>query len=390
MGWISLLFRRNEFRSTLWALVLLAAVFYLIANLPEFLSFQEKRAAELAKVIGSLDIGKHGTEELTGLLKRELVINERTSLFKELLTHLAIAFFVAVIIIIAVESIAAFRREKETNDYMEKTKQQMDEYTKRTHDNILNYRDSVANAVWQAIFGRLVPSGITKELEGILKSSVVRENCRFTLTLMPPYRGMDDESIVLRREVTFNLKNLTNQTITHPLRIYIHSDFDDTSAIDHNGNKVIVPGHRVLTFDGNIPGSGIKNFLKPDEKGRLRNLEATINLEQGMGVEVYQCMEEQARLRDKNIYVQLTPTDRLTVVVRNEYKQRIEVSRVSLHHPNFSSFKASPDDVYHYSGGVLPGQSFALSWQPREGNEEMPEEKIGEESKAAPPERLTT
>src|SRR5258708_339556 len=148
-------------------LLLLAAVFYGVSLSGPVSSL--RAAADLCQKIEGFsqsDKNQH-KEAVTNLLVAELESADRRDFAREIFVHLAIAFVVAVVIIVTVESSSASRTRREVREY----------------------RDSVAREVWQAIFGRLGPPEITKELDTILKATVVKDNCRYVLTLKPAYTG---------------------------------------------------------------------------------------------------------------------------------------------------------------------------------------------------------
>ncbi len=97
----------------------------------------------------------------------------------------------------------------------------------------------------------------------------------------------------------------------------------------------------------------------------MRNLEHVISIEIDQGpVDVYLCGEELVRLRGLNAYLQLTPIHDLTVEVRNTADEFVEILGVQFNHPNMAGVKKRPGERYEYTGGMLPGQSFQVSWNP--------------------------
>jgi hypothetical protein len=324
-------------------LVLLAAVSYGVSLSGPVSSY--RAATDLCRKIDGIpetDKEQH-KQAVTDLLVAQLETVERRSFARELSGHLAIAFIVAVIIIVTVESSSASKTRREVREY----------------------RDSVAKEVWQAIFGRLVPEEITKELDSILKTTTVKENCRYVLTIKPRYPGMPEGFLVIRREVTYTLRNITPGEISRPLKISIHNQYGDMAAKDDGGKPIMLPRHVDIKIDGKAPAGGLEACLKDDEFGRKRNLNCDIPLRVGEAKEIYLCNEEQARLSDQNLYVQLGLLTSLQLFVKN-FHDGIVVHPAQLHHPNGRQFKAGDDGMYQHSGGILPGQSFIVRWHEKE------------------------
>jgi hypothetical protein len=324
-------------------LLLLAAVFYGVSLSGPVSSL--RAAADLSQKIEALtqpDKNQH-KEAVTNLLVSELESADRRDFAREICVHLAIAFVVAVIIIVTVESSSASRTRREVRDY----------------------RDAVAREVWQAIFGRLVPQEIAKELDTIMKATVVKDDCRYVLTLKPAYTGMKEGFLVIRREVTYTLRNITNHRMTHPINVSIHNEYEDMNAQDEDGTAITLPRHLDLKIDKATPPGGIAAFLKDDEFGRKRKLDYDINLGPGEAKELYLCNEEQARVTDQNLYVQLGFVISLQLFIQNHHPG-IVVDQAQLHHPNWKSFTPGADGTYRHIGAILPGQSFVVRWHEKQ------------------------
>jgi hypothetical protein len=80
--------------------------------------------------------------------------------------------------------------------------------------------------------------------------------------------------------------------------------------------------------------------------------------------EIYFSSEERLKTRDKNQYMQAKVALGLTLRIDNKLENRIRITEVWLLHPNESDFVRSGDGVYTYPGAILPGQSFAIAWEP--------------------------
>ena len=115
--------------------------------------------------------------------------------------ELGFAFFIAMIIIIFVE------------------KRSRDEQQEITRNNI----DSVSDNVLKAVLGINMPRGIVRQVIGtILSTPIIRHDVRLTFTLenLPEEFGvMCDRCVLLRVENTYELENVTGNTVDWAIRL---------------------------------------------------------------------------------------------------------------------------------------------------------------------------
>lgn len=291
--------------------------------------------SELEEQVG-VEILQH--DAIVNYLVAELATWEAVSFWQRLKQHLALAILITVILVVTVEwhTRAEIRREVQA------------------------YREQVGRDVWSAISGRLVQEPISREIDRILKQDVVRDECAYTLTLMC-YDGMPEDLIVIRRELTYKLHNLTHQEdYSSAVRSYIQSAVGDIQCTDPEGNSIIAPGHRKLYVRGQQ--ISMDKCLSKEDK---RKLEYQVELpkEYRDFVEVYMDSDEVVDLTGGNTYVFMRPTIDLEVTVRNEIPDRVSVTTLIMHHPRSQEFRRRPDGVWEFKGGILPGQGFAIQWQ---------------------------
>jgi hypothetical protein len=270
----------------------------------------------------------------------EVLINQSTEKFwQEFFLHLAVAFVVAFTVISSVEIYSSVRRRREVREHERK----------------------LAISVWKAIFERFIPESIVNELEGIVKAEVIKEECKYTLTFCRPYPDLVNEHIILKREVSYRLRNIRNRLVEAKVRSVISSEQPDRTVTDRSGNHVVVPRHVRIDVDGvTLP---LDQFVSTDDRGQARVLECPVKVGRNQApIEVYLCNEEVVPMCGINWYLQLTPIHHLTVEVRNNCEDLVEILDVQYNHPNWAEVKRKPGWVYEYQGGILPGQSFQVSW----------------------------
>src|SRR5690349_14343 len=89
--------------------------------------------------------------------------------------HLAIAFVVAGTVIALIE-IRAQQAAEEENE---------------------KFRKQILSNAHQALYERLVPPEVFAEINNILHTDIVRSNCKYVITFLPPDEGMPDDSFIV-------------------------------------------------------------------------------------------------------------------------------------------------------------------------------------------------
>jgi hypothetical protein len=301
-------------------------------------------SATASKILLLLDAavqkGNPKTVELKPALEEVLLSEVRQSFMAELFLHMAVALIVAFSVIGSVEISGAVRRRREAK-----------EQEKR-----------LSLAVWSALFERFIPEKVVREIEDIARIEVIKERCYYTITFLPPYPGMPEDSLIVKREVRYSLRRTKNRDIVFPLNSTISSEAEDYSIVDKDGSPAIVPRHVSLT----VAGTEIEltdDVVKRNERGQRRNLEFKVPISGNEdAVDIDLCAEEVMPCQGYNSYLQLSPVIDFYVEVHNRYEEKIKILEVQFNHPNFANFKRRRGWVFEYLGGILPGQSFHVSW----------------------------
>lgn len=286
--------------------------------------------------IFSKKIGRE--RQLKALLFSEIMSQERRTHLNRMLDHISIAFVVSGILILAVD--IHLRRQ--------------------TKKEIRQYRDEIGSDVWKAVSKRLLPDEIGIEIDGILKQDVIKSDSRFTITFKAPYKGMDDGLIILRREMSYKLQNLTYQNrFPYTIETEIIPSVPEILLTNDDGSKLTIPCHR--GFMVNNDNIDLKSVLDPDNQKKLRHLVYLAEDPQAY-FEIYSATEEAKRVCDVYTSTTLSSMKNLRIVVRNEIPHLIKVKQILLRHPKYKDFTRSPDDVWEFRGGLLPGQGFSVFW----------------------------
>jgi hypothetical protein len=334
-GWLARAKRQYiEHQGVPLTLLLVSSVLLYVGSLSDSLSVA--RAAldlhrELGSASGSADPQRDIFEALRSAQHRSSV--------REALFHLALAFFISFIVILLVELAASKRRREE----MEK------------------YRYDVANDVWKTLFARMVPKRLVDEIEGLFRSTVIKEDCRYVLSFLDGYSGLPPGCLVLKRDVKYVLRNITPGPVSKLVRCFTHNEFPNLTVTSPTGETIDLPQHTAL--DVNRKEVKLKEFLKPHAGLPNRMFEYPLTLKKKERVEIFMSSLELVKDQDKSYYAQLVPLDGLEVRIDTTLAPDIEILEVVLHHPKRDEFLPGRNGEYVFDGGVLPGQSFALTWK---------------------------
>ena len=169
---------------------------------------------------------------------------QQDSFWEEFSLHLAVSLFIAGMLVVSVDFAMRNMSRKESRERSEQ----------------------VSKAIWRALLDRFVPPPVSLEIEGILKSEVCRLQPRYTVRILrEPYVNIPANHIVVRRELSYKLKNLTPDTIpAYPVRAQLSDTFE---AVVHTreGEPVQLPGIRAVKIDGH-------NVRIPDSKSFVHNV----------------------------------------------------------------------------------------------------------------------
>lgn len=254
--------------------------------------------------------------------------------------HLSIAFLI-LLLLIGVE----YRAKKKAHE----------EFA-RSLAELSRYREQVAQDVFEAVLGRIVPEPIVEEVRQILSTPVMKSQCEYIITLEAG-KNMPPGYAVLRRDLKFRVENLLEQPTTFPILSYYTSDEDLASAAWRGR-----PFHVKLEVDG--------KEITPEEIEGLDNkrhfkLEYKKELAPRGSADVFLRGEEPVRIEaGRSSYVQSTPVDALTVSIRNELREIIQDVEVQMHHPAWNRVEVDRNlNRYVLRRAFLPGQGFEVSWR---------------------------
>jgi hypothetical protein len=251
--------------------------------------------------------------------------------------HLAIAFVVAGTVIALIE-IRAQQAAEEENE---------------------RFRKQILADAHRALYGRLVPPEVFAEINSILHTDIVRSNCKYVITFLPPDKAMPDDSFIVRRQVAYTVTNLLNQQITFMARSF-HSEDLEFSSETWKGKeyhlKLLVDGEEIKLEEGKNLTTGA-DFAKVEQA-------VPLGPEGSRSISLHG--EEPALLTAGRIsYLQATPVIGIEVTILNSYPEKIKDAEVYMNHPGRDQMRI--DDLGHFvlNRAFLPGQGFQVIWKLR-------------------------
>jgi len=347
---------------------LLALLFYLFDR-TEYTALKkaQEMVGELRNMLGANAIPIEKTSQLTDFAFKYIVVHAEESFKHDINSHAAIALFVAGLLAVF-EIYTRWHIKNQFNQFTVETSNKLEanstlsitmlkSFKDDTLQQINDYKEEIASDVWNAISRRLIPRIIAEEVQNILKSEIIKENCIYTITLgVDDYEDQDipNDLIISRCVNSRTIRNLSNDVFNYPLRANILNPLGDINLKRKNDHaEVTLPRYTELNIDNLNP-----EYLHDTE----RTLNRDIELPKNGAVNICTTYEEQLLLTGSNTYTTAIPTSNLTVRVINNSK-RIKLQSVELQHPRYKDFIKKQDNLWVFEGGMLPGQSFTIHWR---------------------------
>jgi hypothetical protein len=296
------------------------------------------------------------TPDTQELLRSKLVTlatdAQRESAAHEILFHISLALAVAAVLLLLVEI-----RVKRLNEI------ETDRHRTDMSDRIDQYKTAIADNVWNAVSGQIVPSEVVTEIRRMLGFSTIRKDCAYTIILNEAPnidRKQAGELMLIRRRLSYTIESLGagQKEPDHS----INSSFDGSATLkDQVGN--IYPRFSKFMVDRTIPPAyqGKSNITQIRHEVKMDNRPIPVLIE----------TEELYPIEDYIVYIHTSPAIGLTVEVVNTLGDRILIADVSLtsHAVNRRLEPVSPldthgccvDNRWEYRGALLPGQGFTIT-----------------------------
>lgn len=260
----------------------------------------------------------------------------------EIFHHLSTAFIVALVSIVGIEINAKRRAERELARFVAEFE---------------SYRKLISENVFEAVLGRIVPEQLTQEIHEILRIPFVKLSTQYIIRFSKPYPGMSADYCVVRRDLSFKVKNVTAEPQVFQVRSAYTSDENLKSAnwgerpfhLALIVNRKPVPPEMFLTEDKHVMDYPVK--LAPRKEARI-----FIRSEEPMRLEA-----------NRSFYYQSTPVDGLEVIIDNSHQEVIKEIEVQMHHPGRQGvLHESYRNRYILRRAFLPGQGFEAIWRKTE------------------------
>lgn len=265
--------------------------------------------------------------------------------------HLAVAFFVGLIIIVGLEINHARRANREQTKYLTDLK-----------DGLRSYRQGVARNVFGAVFAKNVPDSVLQEMTEILARGTMKTQCEYDITFL---RGKDMPPgyCILRRELSFVVKNLDGEPAEFVVQSrYLKGGQDEAADLAWLGRAF----HKILKINKSEDGVSWRG------QG-THQMDAVVTLPPNGEAHVFVSGDEPiAIVSGRSSFIQSSLTDGIRIMVVNTMPQEIEGIDVEMFHPFGGRVDREVDAEvkrYELKRAFLPGQGFEVSWRAASGKE---------------------
>ncbi len=235
----------------------------------------------------------------------------------EVTLHVAVAFLVALIVIVALEYNAH----------------------QQTHREVMDFVALVAEQGFQALF-RGLPDSLFAELSALMRSEVVRVDCRYVITFKEGDPKLGPNHALLRRETAFIARNISDHESEYSL------DSSNLSETKINGETVVL-GAKQLELRESGPAMFSHSVLLPPNGSASIYLSGEENVSLGAG---------------RFSFVLGTPTVGITIFIRNECPKLLTDLRVLMIHGSRMELRQDKQGMYRFDRAILPGNGFEVFW----------------------------
>lgn len=331
------------------ALLLIAGWYFL--NQYAYSGSQEfdKRVTKVAEHLQKMNAGNSSEEERRNAIIEDIFKEQGFGFWRAMAGHLAEALLLAAVMIVAVEGPTRYLSARQEENFVE-----------RISSGFTDQVYEISANVWNAIFRKLVPDPIAIEVQKVLKSDICRLRPNYIITLSDgPYLGLRDDEIIVRRQLSYRLMNLTGDALEYPLKFTVKSHTEDRPFTLPNGLPVVLP--RIVEVRVRQKKCDL------DDSSRLQFKE-TVPLpamsSEAQSWEVYSDIEEVLKTSDRTLYVQTAPCTGIDVLVINNSK-KVNVLRDNVYLTSGTErLVSSMDGRWSYDGGLLSGTGLSVAWEP--------------------------
>jgi hypothetical protein len=310
--------------------LLLSAFFYILAHSTLVTDFctTDRLITDSCEKINKII---YGDKKISQIKLRELSADimyevEKKSLWKNIFNHLSTAFLVSLILMLIVE---LYMRRKAYEE---------------TGRDVLEY-----------VLKKEVPPIIFNEVrDNILNSPVIRKETRYEFKFSKNrYNDLPSNMIMIERKTIYEIHNLTSRRIIHPLRASL---FLYPSA-EVAGGTVELPRFVELRINGET----VKPLETEIDRGSIV-LKHPVSLKKSGSATILLLSEELVWNCDTGVWFSVTMGENLYIHI-TELPPDLLIRDVELIHPSSSEFKSPRENFWEFKGGILPGQSFKMSWE---------------------------
>jgi hypothetical protein len=322
----------NKLRQEYGGLALILLIAALTASVLYYVALSKERNQHKRELslISQIQGSKEKPEDLVSSIEGEVQRMHEDQYWIGILHHVSTALIISFVIILAVELHTRRLSRKDFDEHMEAVKQN----------------------VWNALGKRLLGNLIATELEAIMKETASKENCVYVLTFQKPPAGVRADRILVTIECSYSLRRLSD------MRDKL-SKFPFTCNISGSDKDGVYP--RYTRFK-NGPSDEKEPAGDHDNPAILKR-EIQLPATSEGRVEVMLGMELLYQFRDSESFITEVPIEGLSVFLVNLVPDIISEPTVVMLH-RCDELKHPTAQTWTFEKALLPGQGFAVSWNP--------------------------
>jgi hypothetical protein len=318
-------------------LFIAAFILYLVTFQDPMLESRE--VSRILKTLDGLYVHQAENDEKRTVIMNELIHERQLDFSRVMSERAAEALILAGVMIIIVEGLTHY------------------DASKRAQQD----KEEISRNVWNAIFDRLVPEEIGAEIQRILKSDICRINPRYVVTLAHnPYSDLPSDHIIVKRELSYRLHNLTGGETQYPITIRVLSHAGEFTLADPNGAAINLPritAVRIGKEEISLTASQRVFFSEVKMLPRMDTDEDAW--------EIYSEVEEVYTTNDRALYVLTAPCYELELQVLNQIPHLVKLQTENTYLTiDRDRLKKIAPDRWRAQGGILSGTALSLSWEP--------------------------
>jgi len=286
-----------------------------------------------------VEVQKGNDVQLNDLLIAYTAQHDRKTFLRGAIRHVSLAFFVAGLLILFVDSQA-----------------------KRTaRQDLKRHLKQVTENVFVGVADRLIGGETTNEIASVLREDFAKENCGFQITLSSTPEGETSDRVVTLIENWYSIRNLGGRRIIYPFEVDIRGYAPGKARI--GGQEVSLPEFtRIKINQQEIP---LKDIVTPETPFRIER-EVPLPEDPNTRVEIFFALRLLCRTRHTEVFYSDHVVEKSSMNVINQVPTIVGRCTASVLHPAHKEVRNPAKNRWEFQRSLLPGQGWYVEWEPAE------------------------